>query len=418
MTEHQFRSVMRGYDPHQVEQVLRDLSGALDAARSDAAQSTVAVSKLEATNAELLSRLEQQDAHVQQLSGAAQEAERRATAPTFADLGERIGHILTLADEEAASIRGTAQEDAAGVRLGASTEADAIRAEADRYAEQTRSSADTDAARILEDARTRADDIIDQADREASALREEAEALLESQRAKAASAAADFETTLAARRDKAAADFREQLATQESTLTAAQERADTLTADASRTLGEAKAEATELLEKARAEARTLVTSAREQAERVKRDSDRELAALASRRDSITAQLGNVRQMLATLGGGALAGGLPDQPAPATDAPTPEATADATPEATVEATPEATVEATPGPVEGTDPEPTQPEVEAAVVEPLESASAEHDAPQDERAAPAPDEHEPAGLFDELPGHREPSTTKVRVLGRRR
>ena len=80
-----------------------------------------------------------------------------------------------------------------------------------------------------------------------------------SQRAKAASAAADFETTPAARRDKAAADFREQLATQESTLTAAQERADTLTADASRTLGEAKAEATELLEKARAEARTLVT---------------------------------------------------------------------------------------------------------------------------------------------------------------
>jgi hypothetical protein len=47
-----------------------------------------------------------------------------------------------------------------------------------------------------------------------------------------------------------------------------------------------------------------VGEARAKADRVRRDSERELAAVSARRDSITAQLSNVRQMLATLGGGA------------------------------------------------------------------------------------------------------------------
>nr|WP_284289414.1 hypothetical protein [Angustibacter aerolatus] len=51
--------------------------------------------------------------------------------------------------------------------------------------------------------------LLDDADREATARREEAEAVYEHQRARAAQAAADFETTLAQRRQRAEADFME-----------------------------------------------------------------------------------------------------------------------------------------------------------------------------------------------------------------
>ena len=54
----------------------------------------------------------------------------------------------------------------------------------------------------------------------------------------------------------------------------------------------------------------MLESARASAERVKRESERELAALAARRDSITEQLANVRTMLATLGENSLSMGAP------------------------------------------------------------------------------------------------------------
>ena len=47
---------------------------------------------------------------------------------------------------------------------------------------------------------------------------------------------------------------------------------------------------------------TMVADARATADRVRAESDRELTAAAQRRDSINAQLSNVRQMLATLTG--------------------------------------------------------------------------------------------------------------------
>src|SRR5690606_38904633 len=48
-------------------------------------------------------------------------------------------------------------------------------------------------------------------------------------------------------------------------------------------------------------------SARELAERIRRDSERELTAVTAQRDAITAQLGNVRTMLASVGGGSVLG---------------------------------------------------------------------------------------------------------------
>src|SRR5699024_721468 len=102
-----------------------------------------------------------------------------------------------------------------------------------------------------------------------------------------------------------------QMAQQDQALAAAQERTDLLVREAEEDHRAKAAEANRLLENARTEAAALVTSAKEQAERVRRESERELAAATARRDSITAQLSNVRNMLATLGGGAALGSLGD-----------------------------------------------------------------------------------------------------------
>ena len=58
-----------------------------------------------------------------------------------------------------------------------------------------------------------------------------------------------------------------------------------------------------LVEDAERQAASIVGEARAQVARIRADSDRELAAASQRRDSINAQLTNVRQMLATLTGG-------------------------------------------------------------------------------------------------------------------
>lgn len=300
MTDHtQFRAVLRGYDPAQVDQVVAELTAAAEAARQEAATVSVQASKLEAGHADLRTQLEAREAQLTKL----RESNRTAAAPSFAGLGDRVGQILTLADEEAASLRTTAAAEIAALRTSSENAAAASRADADRYAEDVRTKADAESARILEDAKRKADEILDHADREASARREEAEAIYEHQRAKAAESAAEFETTLAARRDKAAAEFAAAMSQQEASLVAVQDRASALASEAERSHHTAKSDAATLLEQARSEAGALVASAREQAERIKRDSDRELAAATARRDSITAQLTNVRQMLATLGGG-------------------------------------------------------------------------------------------------------------------
>ena len=70
-----------------------------------------------------------------------------------------------------------------------------------------------------------------------------------------------------------------------------------------------RARAEHLLQNAQAQADQIVSEARDHASRLREESDRELAAASAQRDSITAQLCNVRQMLATLGGGALVDAL-------------------------------------------------------------------------------------------------------------
>ncbi len=297
-----FRTILRGFDPAQVEAALGEMSTALETARREAADRTVELAKAQAVQRQVSERLDSMRARIHEL----EEAQRTASSPTYRDLGERIASILTLADEEAAEVRGVATLDAQKHRDESATAAAAVRAESDRYAEEVRTKAEAEAARVVEDAKKSADAMLDHADRESAARREEAEALFESQRAKAASAAADFETTLAERRDRAAAEFAALLAGHEQTLSSVQTQAEQLARESQTAHQEARTAANATLETANEEAALMVQQAREQADRIRRDSERELAAATARRDSINAQLTNVRQMLATLGGPALA----------------------------------------------------------------------------------------------------------------
>ena len=297
----QFRSVLRGYDTAQVDQHVQDLTRAAAVARREAGELSIQVSKLEAAERQLTSDLEGHAARTRAL----EEAQNKAAAPTYADLGQRIGSMLMLADEEGNELRARAQGDAETHHSLADEIARATRQSADDYSKETRSAADAETARVLEDARRRADSILDDADRQATARREEAEAVYERARAKSAASAADFETTLAARRDTSAQEFAVQVTAAEQQLAAIQLRAEQVRTDSDKAQQEAASKSARQLEQAGVQAQTMVAEAKTKAERIRDDSERVLVAATQRRDSINAQLTNVRQMLATLSGGAM-----------------------------------------------------------------------------------------------------------------
>ena len=305
MTQQQgFRTVLRGYDPSEVDRRIEDLRQALEQARTEAADRTVEVAQLQASPERLGDDVRSHKVRLAEL----EEEAKKVGSPTFEGLGERIGSMLALADEEATFLRQSADEDALRLRDMAKNEADEVRLAAERYAADTRSAAEADAARVVEKARQLADALLDDADRQATARREEGEAFFESQRAKASAAAADFEATLGERRERASAEFAVLMDEQQRALDDAQVRSAALLSDAESDRRRAREEAEGLLVRARAEAEEVVAAAREQAERIRRDSERELAAVTAQRDAITAQLGNVRTMLATVGGGSMVGG--------------------------------------------------------------------------------------------------------------
>jgi DivIVA domain-containing protein len=308
-----FRSVLRGYDPAQVDQHVHELAQAAAAARQEAAQRTVENSKLEATQGQLRKEVER---HVQR-ARTLEEEQMKASAPTYATLGERIGSMLTLADKEASELRERAKADAANHHALADESALATRQDAEHYATETRSAAKAEAARFIEDAKRQADSVLDDADRQAMARREEAEAVYERSRAKSATAAVDFETTLAARRDSSALEFAAEVAAAEQQLATVRMQSEQTRIESEQSQQEAASRSEQQLEQATSHARTLVAEARTKAERIRGDSERELAAATQRRDSINAQLSNVRQMLAALGGAA-AGSALDLVAPPAD----------------------------------------------------------------------------------------------------
>jgi hypothetical protein len=279
------------------------------------------------------------EAHVAQLTRAAAEAQSRADGleeqlnavdparggtpmppaePTFHDFGKRIGRILAMAEEEAEEMRSAAITEV-DARL---TEADEVvertRRDADSYSSDTRAAADEHATKIVEDAKRAADQMADEAQRMAIARSAEAEAVYEEQRARAAKAAADFEQTLAVRREKSETEFQERAALAEKELEAARNRVAKLRAEGDQLQAEAQRRAQQFKADAERRAEQIVGDAMERADRIRAESERELAAAGQRRDAINSQLSNVRQMLATLQGTA-GSAVADEPEPESEA---------------------------------------------------------------------------------------------------
>jgi cell division septum initiation protein DivIVA len=290
-----FRVVLRGYEPAQVNHRIEELAAAV--AQATAERDALAA-RLEAVARE---QADQGPVVVEQ--------------PTFEQLGARVGQILALASEEADEIRRTAEAEIATARKQLDEETGLAREEAQRYAAETRSAAETEAARIVEDARRAADERLDNAARDASARIQDAEAIYEEQRAKAVQSAADFENTLAARRKAAEDGFRSQMEEVEQRLGEARQTLETARAEAEQTEADARRRADELVRGAEERATAIVGEAESTASRLRAESDRELAAANQRREAINAQLGNVRQMLASLSGSVTTSGAsPGRPA--------------------------------------------------------------------------------------------------------
>ncbi|MFF1510667.1 protein kinase [Streptomyces sp. NPDC058326] len=157
--------------------------------------------------------------------------------------------------------------------------------------------------------------ILAEARRDAQAVRAAADALLKETRAKAAQAAADFETNLARRREQSQKDLEERQARAERRLAEIEQRAEELRVEARALRMDAESRARRTVETAQLQADDIVADANAQADRVRGESERELAALTERRDKLQAQLAQIREMLALLTGPA----APKEP-PRTGAP--------------------------------------------------------------------------------------------------
>jgi cell division septum initiation protein DivIVA len=289
-----FRTVLRGYDPTEVDRAIGDLCKARDQARAEAADSSLSLGKTQAAVSQLEEQLSGYRTRLAKLESAKDEQ------PSFSDIGARIGRMLALAEDEASELRSRAKAEAERVTGEVNVEAEQLKNNAERHSRDVISKADTEAARILEAAKRQADEIVDYADREAIARREEAEAVYEAHRARAAAAAAEFEQNLAERREKAAEELASQTATNEAAIARLRDLHDNLEMEADTLLAGAREQADATLKAAREEAVQHIAAARASAVKIRRESERELQAAVARRDAINAQLANVRQMLATL----------------------------------------------------------------------------------------------------------------------
>jgi len=308
-----FRIAMRGYEQAEVDRYLAELAAETDKAKKEAAGHASELDKIQS----VVDRLRRDYAAATERA-ATLEKQVAAQGPkesAYTALGDRIGQMLSLAEAEAAEMRATAQADAEKLTRETAETADQVRAAVDSYATDLKSKIDAEAAKIVANAQREADEILDHADREATARREEAEALYEHQRARANAAAADFEKTLADRRDMASAEFAAQMKSNQESLAAAEERLTVTNNEAERLKSEAQNHAATIVKAARVEASDLIEQARMAAEKVRRESDRELQAAGARRDAILAQLTNVRQMLATVGSASLVQQIDEVAAP-------------------------------------------------------------------------------------------------------
>jgi hypothetical protein len=290
-----FELVRRGYDRDQVDQRINQLAGERDRALSRTAA-------LEQRVQELLAQTE--DAQAQVSEGE----------PAFERLGPRIEQILRLAKEEAEELGYTAREAADHEHEQAVAVADRLRADADAFASGLRTATEQEYKQHIDNAQALAAELRAEAHTHATAVREEAEAFYEDTRIRAVRASADFEAGLAKRRDQAERDLSARQAKAEARLAEIERRGEQLRLEAEQLRTDAERRAGQTEQTAQQQADHILIEAKAKADRIRNELERELVALANRRDSISAQLTNVRAMLATLTGGAVspAGAVDDE----------------------------------------------------------------------------------------------------------
>ncbi|MGI8644723.1 MAG: hypothetical protein ACR2JD_00115, partial [Nocardioides sp.] len=228
-TNPNFTLARRGYEPAEVDRTLHGL-------RDQLAQAHETMRQLEEA--------------VLEVRSGPETVETPAAPASYSHLGERIGQLLTLAEKEATQLREEARADSEGAHKQSEQAAVEVRAAAEAYAEQHLRDVQVEATRIVDDAHRLASEERDAAERDAAARRQEAEAVYEQQRAKAAAAAADFESTLAERRNRTTAEFQEQQAATHAQLETVRSQLDQQRAQGARELENAKAEAARILQDA------------------------------------------------------------------------------------------------------------------------------------------------------------------------
>jgi cell division septum initiation protein DivIVA len=285
-----FDLALRGYERRQVEDYLANLEAEIATLRHgrDVAADRVAM---------LEQRLE--ELHVELQTAQRQVAEFE---PSYAGLGARVENILRLAEEEAIALRADASATGDRIRAGAEDDAKRSRGEADREAQDIVTAAEREAGQRRAAALAEAEGARADAAKDAAAVRAEASSELEEARAKAAQAARDFETTLARRREQAEQELSARLAAAEQRLTDTSDTADQIKREAEAHRAEADRRAGQILDSARRESEAMISEATAKAARARSEVERELSNLVRRRDSVQAQLQNVREMLATMTG--------------------------------------------------------------------------------------------------------------------
>ncbi|GAA2799521.1 hypothetical protein GCM10010505_28080 [Kitasatospora aburaviensis] len=176
-----------------------------------------------------------------------------------------------------------------------------------------RAQAEEEVRVVLEEAKNESAQLRAKANLDAQNKRGEADDLFELTRTKAAQAALEFETNLAKRREQSERDLAARQARAEKRLAEIEHLAEQLRLEAEKLRTDAERRARQTVETAQRQSEDIVADANAKADRVRSESERELAALTNRRDSLNAQLNNVREMLATLTGAAVAAAeLPPQ----------------------------------------------------------------------------------------------------------
>lgn len=253
----QFRTVVRGFDPEQVTSAVKDMYTALTIARRAAADRVLELASAQAELERLRSEL---DATQSQLA----ELQASASSHAYGDVGERIGTILRLAEEESAQLRQSSADEARLVR----------------------ETADEDAMRMRSAAQASADEIVQRAVEAAAVRREEADTLYHEHQTLLDQAQDSIQQQLAVRQAQAEGELAEDLARHESRVAELRVEADALAE---------RCEATR--QSARDEADSVLAQAGSEAAQLRRDAEAEVAELREDHQRIRGHLDRLHRVL-------------------------------------------------------------------------------------------------------------------------